>query len=193
VGRVAWSDDVRLAVDPKRSYQRYVERDAPTTWLMALQRPALVLLVIATVVPIAATGRVTLGLVFTVALSWSFVVVLQALAAFALIASAPARRTSAPRAIELFFAGHVPWSVWLTVTAAVAASDLDLIPPVAVVVSILLPAICTARIVFHFNRVVLATTSRGAWLRAVGHQVFIWSVGLSFVAWSAGGWFRLLG
>jgi hypothetical protein len=60
------------------------------------------------------------------------------------------------------------------------------------VVSAIVPAAWTALIVAAFCRTVLGATPSGARWRAAAHQVGIWACALSFVAWSAGGWFRLL-
>jgi len=41
--------------------------------------------------------------------------------------------------------------------------------------------------------VVLQTGRAGAWWRAIAHQLVIWTIALSYVAWAAGGWFQVLG
>ena len=92
--------------------------------LTALRRPLLVAIVLGVSTAISATGRVTPSLVLSTTLCWSFVVVLQAVIAIALIA-APARRTvGLPRALDLFFAGHAPWSLWMLAAAAWAPSPI---------------------------------------------------------------------
>jgi hypothetical protein len=164
------------------------------TWWRALERPAVVLLLIGTVLPIAATGRVTAGLVVTAMISWAFAVAVQFAAALIIAASVPTRRVSVPAAVHFLFAGHLPWSLWLLCFSMWAASDVTFIPgDVAVAISAIVPVAWTMVIVAAFCRTVLGTTRRGAGVRAVAHQAMIWSIALTYVAWAAGGWFRLVG
>jgi hypothetical protein len=150
--------------------------------------------VIGIVLPIAATGRVTAGLVLTAMISWAFAVAVQIAAATLIAASVRTRPVSMPAGVHLLFAGHLPWSLWLVGFSMWAVSDLTFIPgDAAVVVSATVPAVWTMVIISAFCRTVLGTTRRGAAVRTLAHQVVIWSVVLSYVAWAAGGWFRLVG
>ena len=142
-------------------------------------------------VPIMAVQRVTLGLVATAALSWTFAVLLQSIVGLAIVASAPARRIGVVPALDLWFAGHIPYSLWMLVvfalTGMLTAANLSL-----VIVSAVVPAIWTAFIVTAFCQTVLGTTASGARWRAAVHFVSIWAITLSYIAWAAGGWFQLL-
>jgi len=156
-----------------------------------LRRPAMVLLVIAVLVPIAAVQRVTFALVATAALSWSFAVAIQMIVGAGVIASAPARLARGLRAIDLWFAGHFPYSLWMLVSFGVMAlSSSD--PLRLVIASAIIPAIWTAFIVTAFCRTVLRTSVSGARWRAAAHFVVTWAITLSYIAWAAGGWFQLL-
>ena len=108
----------------------------------------------------------------------------------AVITSAPARRAGLPRALDLWFAGHLPYSVWLlTVAAAFAAApvaSLDLLIALAVI-----PAAWTAVIDAAFCRHVLGSSRAGARWRAAVHFVVVWVIALELVALSAGGWFQI--
>ena len=168
-----------------------------------LRRPLIVALVIGTAVPIMAVQRVTLGLLVSSVLSFSFVVAIQMAVGAAIIATGRDRpsgrpfdarslRPSLPQALDLWFAGHVPYSLWLlTVAAAFAsmrAASLDLLIALAV-----LPAIWTAVIVAAFCRRVLGTSPAGARWRAAAHFLAIWAIGFELVALTAGGWFQVYG
>ena len=189
------SSELRVALAPVLTYQRLLSAgNDPTTvghYVRALRRPALVILVIAVMAPIMAVQRVTLELVATAAVSWSFVVVLQAFVAIALIANAPSRKLSVPQALDLWFAGHVPYSLWILVafaTMAIAPSGSLRI----LVITAIVPAIWTAFIVAAFCRTVLGATATAARWRVAAHFVSIWAITLSYIAWAAGGWFQLL-
>jgi hypothetical protein len=150
--------------------------------------------VIGTVLPIAATGRVTAGLVVTATISWAFAVAVQIAAAILIAASVATRPVSIPAAVHLLFAGHLPWSLWLVGFSMWAVSGLTFIAgDAAVLVSTIVPVAWTTVIISAFCRTVLGTTRRGAGVRTLAHQVVIWSFALNYIAWAAGGWFRLVG
>jgi hypothetical protein len=157
-----------------------------------LRRPLIVALVIGTAVPIMAVQRISLGLLVSSAVSFSFVVVIQMAVGAAIITTAGSRRVSLPWALDLWFAGHVPYSLWLLAVAAafatMPAASLDLLIVLAIV-----PAIWTAVIVAAFCRRVLGTSRDGARWRAAVHFLAIWAIGLELVALSAGGWFQVYG
>ena len=186
-----FSSEVRVALAPDATYRRLLTGEVQVTWWRMLGRPAMVLLVIGTSVSIMAVQRVTLGLVATAALSWSFVVAIQGLVGAGMIASAPARRVGVLRALDLWFAGYLPYSLWMLTSFAWMGSSTSA-PLEILVCSAIAPAAWTALIVSAFCRTVLDTTPSGARRRAAAHQVIVWAIGLTYVAWSAGGWFQLL-
>jgi len=155
-----------------------------------LRRPIVVLAVIGTAVPIMAVQRITLALFASSIASFGFVVLIQMAVGAGIIASAGSRRASMTRALDLWFAGHVPYSVWLlTAAAAFAASpwaSLD-----ALVASAMIPAAWTAVIVAAFCRHMLGTSRAGARWRAAAHFIVIWAIAFELVALSAGGWFQI--
>jgi len=155
-----------------------------------LRRPLVVLIVIATAVPIMAVQRITLGLLASSIASFGFVVLIQMVVGAAVIASARSRRAALPRALDLWFAGHVPYSLWLlTVAAAFSVApwaSLDLFIALAAI-----PAAWTAVIVAAFCRQVLGSSTAGARWRAAAHFIVMWAIALELVALSAGGWFQI--
>ena len=185
------SDELRVAIAPADTYRELLATDAHVTSLRALRRPVFVVLLIGTAVTIAATGRVSILSVTSTGIAWSFAVALQMAVGAAVIASSPLRRVSMPRAIDLWFAGHVPWSLWLLV----AAAGIRLLPSLDVeelLLTMILPMAWTATIVSAFCRTVLGATRGEARLRAAAHHVVTLALILSYIAWSAGGWFRLI-
>lgn len=185
------STELQLALAPGRTYRQLVAERRDATWRAALTGPAFTMLVIGLLVSIAATGHLTVALVATLSVSWSFAVVMQAVAAAVIIVSARDRRVSRRRAFELLFLAHAPWSLWLLAVAAlsVLAGQLSLD---AIAVMALIPAGWTAILMSAFSREVLHTDSRGARLRAIGHQAIIWGFAVQFAALAAGSWNRLV-
>jgi len=152
---------------PAFEYQRRVA-EAPTgRWPRALLTPLLVALILGISTSIAGVGRVTVSLVLSSALCWSFVVMLQLATGLALIASAPSRRVDLPRAIELLFDGHGPWSIWLALLGflhTIAASQSTM------VLSTVGPFVWTAAILRAYTREVLGVPRGGALVRTLAHQ-----------------------
>jgi hypothetical protein len=141
----------------------------------------------------AATGRVTALDMALATLSWSFVPAIQLLAGMLLIASAPRRAVSVPRAIELFFACHAPWSLWLLfATAWIVLAPMPFPGLGVFALSALVPAVWTATIVSAFCRVALLDGAPRARLRTAAHQASTWTILLGYVFWSGGVWPRLL-
>jgi hypothetical protein len=184
------SDDVAVALAPARSYARLAAESSGLPWWRALERPLLVLLVIGTGAAIAATGRVTVSLVLSTMLLWLWAVAVQA-AAGAFVMASCRRRVAWPAAIDLLFAGHVPWSIWIVVVSAWHAADL----PYGIVV-LAAGAVVTiawnAVILNAWAVAVLGASPSGARVRVLLHQTAIWGLGLWFIASISGGWFRLL-
>jgi hypothetical protein len=160
----------------------------------ALKRPLLVAIVLGMAVSIYATRRVTLGLALSAILTWSFAVAVQALAAAALVMSSARRRSSLPSALDLFFMGHGPWSLWLIAAAAWSAllprpDKMDMI----VAASAVVPIAWTAVIVFAFCRTVLHDEPRVAVIRTLFHQSLIWTFTAVYIAVVVQLWPRSVG
>ena len=104
---------------------------------------------------------------------WSFVVVLQMGIALAVIAG-PARRTvGLARALDLYFAGHAPWSLWMLAAVAWAPSAIGR-PLTPLLISAAVPLILTPRILSAFFREVLELDPRQAMARTAAQQAMTW-------------------
>lgn len=189
--RSRFSTELHVALAPDATFRHLMASRSYVHGWRALRRPAMVLLMISVLAPIMAVQRVTIALVATAALSWCFVLAIQTLVAVGVIASAPARRVPLAAALDLWFAGHLPYSLWMLVAFGVMAESQS--GPLRLFVSAaVVPAVWTAIIVASFCRTVLGTTAFGACWRTAVHVIGVWAIALSYIAWAAGGWFQLL-
>ena len=167
------SPELRLMVSPRETYARLARASGRGTVLTAIRRPLLVAVVIGVFEAMAATGHVTPSLAVSTILCWSFVVVLQAAIGLGLIAGAAGRTVGIARGLDLYFAGHAPWSLFLLAAAAWAPSPLGR-PMMPVLIAAIVPLILTPRIVSAFFREVLEMDPREAFARTVAQQVLTW-------------------
>ena len=186
------STELQLALSPARTYRQLVAARRQASWAAGLAGPAFSLVAIGVLFSIAAAGRLTIGLALTVAASWSFAIGIQLLAAGVLIASTRRRPVEAARALELLFLGHLPWSLALLVISILTATAEATVPDILLMVLLILPIMWTVALVSAFCREVLGTTRGGARWRTVMHQAIVWALALQYVAYAAGGWFRLV-
>jgi hypothetical protein len=184
-----FGEAVAVALAPSRAYASMLEAAPRISWTRMLRRPALVLLVIAITVSIAATGRVTISSIATAMLAWSFLLAIQMAAGVAIIATASARRVDMPTALDLLFAGHLPWSLSLLLVAAAAAAE---VPRAAIAAMALVPVAWTMVVLNAFCVSALASSRRDAQLRVAAHQTMIWGFAVNYMAFNAGGWARFL-
>jgi hypothetical protein len=174
------SPEIRLMIDPRGVY-RALLRDADTvTPLTALRRPLLAALALGVAVSVAGTGRVTPALVASTTIMWSYVIVVQVLIALLVIATAPARTIGVPRALDLFFAGHAPWSLTALLAAAWAPAPLSH-PLWVLEVIVVAPLLLMPRIVAAFCREVLGLEAAAARRRTLIHQAITWSFALGLL------------
>lgn len=160
-------------ISPGDTYAMLARASARGTLLTAVRRPLIVALVLGVSVAKAATGHVTPALVASTTLCWSFVVVLQGTIAVGLMAGAARRTVGMARAIDLYFAGHAPWSLWILAAAAWSPSPLGR-PMMPLLIAGVVPLVLTARITNAFFREVLALDPRHALVRTAVHQAVTW-------------------
>src|SRR5215471_11854026 len=179
-----FSTDVQLALAPAATYGRLVAQNPSIPWWRALGRPTLVLLLIAVVVPMTATHEITAGLVLTSAVAWSFVVAIQM--AIAAVFVAPASGSGFWRSMDLWFAGHVPYSLWILLLPFLTSSPA--VPPYDVLgVSMVAPLVWTSVITSAFFRTVLGKDASTARRLAVLHLVTVIIIVSALGLWAAGG------
>ena len=185
------STEVVVAFGPEVAYRRLLGEATARAGRQLLQRLGVMLLVIGIAVPVMAVQRVTILLVVTAALSWSFVLAIQVTVAALVIASVPARPIGMLEALNLWFAAHLPYTVWMLAVSVLMATSRHASAEL-LIASAIVPAAWTFVTVSAFCRVVLQTGRAGAWWRATAHQLLVWTIALGYVAWAAGGWFQVL-
>ena len=181
---------LRLMLRPRGEYRRRVEDGRSGRWPRALATPVLVAMIFGIAMSVAATGRISVPLFLAETLYWSFVPLLQLATASALIASAPERRVDFPRALELAFDGHGPWSLWI-VCAALA--QLAAAGQAAVYATALIPFAWTTWILLAFADHVLAVPGRRAAVRVAAHQAATVLLILAYVHLAVGLTIRIMG
>jgi hypothetical protein len=186
------STEVIVAFGPEVAYRRLLGGAIAPAGRQLLQRLGVILLVIGIAIPVMAVQRATILLVVTAALSWSFVLAIQVTVAAFVIASVPARPIGTLAALNLWFVAHLPYTVWM-LAASVMMATSRYASAELLIGSAIIPAAWTFVIISAFCRVVLQTGRAGAWWHAIAHQLVIWTIALSYVAWAAGGWFQVLG
>src|SRR5688500_16519313 len=68
---------------------------------------------IAAAASVAATGRITAGLLLSLSVSWMFVPLLHVVIGAGLVASSATARARRAGAIAWLLRGHAPWSLWI--------------------------------------------------------------------------------
>ena len=171
----AVSPELALIVAPRQTYARLANDGTRVSWAAALRRPLLVAVIIGVSLAIAATGTVAPALVLSTTLTWSYIVLLQLAIALPLLAPGARRTVGVARGLDLFFAGHAPWSFFALATAAMSSltigKSLSFVGALA-----LAPIILTPRIVAAFFREVLQADARTARRLTAAHQALTWTV-----------------
>ncbi|HYT69584.1 MAG TPA: hypothetical protein VEL51_24405 [Vicinamibacterales bacterium] len=175
--------ELRLIAAPGPTYAALARAPSRIGPITALRRPLLVAMIIGCSTAILATRHATPSLVLSTTICWSVVVLIQIAIALAVIA-APARRTvGIPRALDLFFAAHAPWSLWMLalIARSPTAGERTLVP---VLVAALVPIVLTPRILAAFFREVLELDPREAIRCTIAHQAITWSVLIVMFGWA---------
>src|SRR5262245_10706842 len=107
-----FSPDLHVMARPARTYAAALTAPAPAVW-GALRRPALVALVLGTATAVSSTGHLTIGLLVSGFVCWSFVPLLQIATAAAIMRSPASRSIPLAQRLDLWFVGHAPWSLWI--------------------------------------------------------------------------------
>jgi hypothetical protein len=184
--------DLRVAFSPLTTYRHLMAEPVRGTWLRALERPALIAVIIGTAVTLSSARRAALGLVLMGIVCWSFVLVVQWLIGLAVIRRAPGRPMSVPRCVELLFLGHLPWTLWTLAMVGVYTFTPLMMGLMAQVLSLVAPAIWTTMIVWAFCRTALGCTPARARALTLAHQAMTWTAFSLYAFLMSGIWARLL-
>jgi hypothetical protein len=167
--RKRWQTSAAMSfmLRPAPEYARSAAAAGDGSWPQALRVPVLLAVMLGLLNATAAAGHVSATLVASEIVAWSFVPVLQLLTGAGLIASAGARRVTFVRAMELLFAAHLPWSLWLAATVVFQTIRPD---PYIAIGSGVVPMAVTAVMLMAFGREVLGLSRREARVRVCAHQ-----------------------
>src|SRR5690349_24482422 len=117
--------ELRMIVAPDAAYAGLAARPSDIGPVRALRRPFLIAIIIGVAMALSPTRHLTPALVFATTTLWSVVVIAQVAIALAVIGRPPDGAVGRARALDLFFACHVPWSVWWLFAMAWGAIALD--------------------------------------------------------------------
>ena len=147
-----------------------------------MQRCAAGLLVLGTVIALVSTGSATLQTVASAASYWLIVPLIQFALAFLLVITAPERRVSAARAVELMWVGHLPWTLWLLAVAILLALHAGV--TLVMAAAALIAAAWRGVVVCALCREVLGSSPRSAVIRASLHQAAALAIIFLYAGWA---------
>jgi hypothetical protein len=179
-------------LSPARAYAAYAPAHTRSGLWIALRRPLFVALLLGVTIAMTATHTVAAPVVVSLTSCWAVAVAIQLVTALIIIGPSSRREAPMSRALDLFFLGHAPWSLWLLVIGAMATWMPDLVDIPLVVLTMLVPAALTTRTVAAFSAVVLGTSRRTAVRRAALHHAMTWIVILVLFAAAVALWPRVL-
>lgn len=169
---------------PARVYAESIASPSLGRWGV-VSRPLLTALVMGTASAFAATGHVTLGLVASGLVCWSFVPLLQIATAVAIMGPRLSRPVPLARRLELWFMGHAPWTLWIfAVTLLMGQAGLSSHLEWAIIASAFIPAVWTSVVGAAFCRVVLGDSRGAAVARTALHQAITWTLLLLYFGWA---------
>ena len=145
--------------------------------------PISFLFVFGCVISLLASGRLTIRLVADGMVSFAFIPVFEVIALAVVVrrtTGADRGRAAVPfaRAVDLFFAGELPWVLWViavgTVCAVVPPRELGpwIQPAMA---SSFVPLIWSIWIDFHFFREAARLPPTSAYRRLIAHRLMTWT------------------
>lgn len=146
-------------------------------------------LVLGTAAAVAGTGRVTLSLVVSTTICWSFVPILQLLTGVLLVAPGRGDRR---RALASYFETGRYWSAWVLALAAALLMAPDPGPlAIYLLMTAVVPLLLTARALVTVRREVFGDSRTTALRIVVAHQGLSIVLILGYAAWASALWARL--
>ena len=194
----ARSLDAWVMVAPRRAFQfAAAHRHGSGLWL-AVRRPLFVAVVLGSMVSMLASGLLTARIALSATTYWTFVPIAETLALL-LVAGRRFGRGSLAAAIDTFFAGHGPWTLFIIAVTGV----LTFVPAALwwtlltgwLLVAMLVVMLWSAYIDFWFFRTVLSASRAAAIRDVLVQRLLTWTaVFLIFAveAWTPGALFREL-
>lgn len=179
-------------LSPARAYAAYAPAHTGSGLWIAIRRPLFVALILGVTIAMTATHTVAAPVVVSLTICWSVAVVIQLVTALLVVGPSSRRTVPMSRALDLFFLGHAPWSLWLLVIGGMSTWTPDLVGLLLVVLTMLVPAVLTTRIVAAFSAVVLGASDRVAMSRAWLHHAITWMAILLLLSAAVALWPRVI-
>src|SRR5918993_4553194 len=150
---------------------------------------ALTALVIGTVAAVLGTGRVSVPLVASTTVMWSWVPVVQFVTGYLFVGRVPRRG----EALIQYFETGVYWAIWLLLFAIallVAPNPFGILN--YALATAVVPVILTARALTRLRRQRLGERASVAWRHRFVHQAVTHAIVVGYFAWAVALWPRLL-
>jgi hypothetical protein len=188
-----WRDDVRVMLHPAIVYAELAREPGRSSFL---QRAFSFALLIGLVMAISASGRPTLRLVLGSGVAWSFIPALHVVSVALVMLTLARGRLPLVRALDLYFMGLLPWSLWLLSIAALASFT----PPqreaqlwTIVLLTVPVPVVWARIVTFAFFRRALGLSRTRSVASVVLNVAIVWGSILGFFVLSGQLWPRIVG
>jgi hypothetical protein len=189
---MAFSPDLHVMARPARTYAAAMAASPPGR-SAAIRRPALAALLIGAGTAVSSTGHLTLGLLISGVICWSFVPILQVMTAAAIMRPRGSQPIPLGRRLDLWFMGHAPWSVWIVAaTCLLANAPGTWRVEWPLIATAIIPIVWTSIIAAAFCRVVLGDPPGVARARVALHQGITWTIAVIYVAYAVALWPRVV-
>ena len=183
--------ELRLISHPAATYAALATAPVRIGRVAMFRRPLVAAVVLGCAVAMAGTRHVTPLLVLSTTTCWLVLIASQVVIALGVFARAAERTVGVPRAVDLFFASHVPWSLWMLAAVAWAPTPGGR-PLTPVLLAALLPMVLTPRMIAAFCRQVLRMDGRQAIARTAMHQVLTWGLFVAVYGSAVALWPRIV-
>jgi hypothetical protein len=178
---------IAVMLRPAAAYASLAREPGRPTALGLLRRPAFFALLLGACISLSTTGRLTLRLLLSGAVLWSFAPALQMIAAAAVILLLRRGPLSLAAGLELYFLGLGPWSLWLLGVAGLVSwlspertATWTADPGISILTTAVVPLVWSAVITFGFLRGALALGRRRALLGLALHGALVWGPVIAF-------------
>jgi hypothetical protein len=167
----------RVVLQPASAYALLAKEPARRGMWASLRGPLLVVVILSCSISLLTRGYLAPSLILSGMIAWSFVPLAE-VAGLAVALKTERSSVAFPWAMDLFFAGHAPWFLWVVVFAAYWSSVSPFHPPAIVwpwIASAVLVAIWSCYVDFFFFRHVAAARKPGRLLflqRAISWTLF---------------------
>lgn len=183
--------ELRLVSHPAPTYAALASAPVRIGPVTMFRRPFMAAVVLGGAVAMTGTRHVTPLLVLSTTACWVVLIAAQVLIALLVFGRAATRTVGVPRALDLFFASHVPWSLWMLAVVAWAPTPGGR-PLTPVLLAALVPMVLTPRMIAAFCRQVLGMDGRQAIARTTMHQVVTWGLFVAVYGSAIALWPRIL-